>query len=291
MKKALTVLLLAFMVLTLSACGGQADNNGGTNTGDFSGRTVDDIKAAGEIIMYTNAEFPPFEYRDGEQILGVDVDIAEAIAEDLGVKLTIEDVNFDSIITAIQAGKGDFGAAGMTIRPDRQKSVDFSIEYVTSKQYIIVPESTEITYLDDLAGKAIGVQTGTTGDTLVSEAINGAKADDGTVTPGVLQDTGASSKGYTNAILAAQDIKTGRLDAVVIDKLPAENITAANSGLKCLELVYKDGADTTEKYAITVGKGNTTLLEAINATLQRLTDEGKIDELIIYHTENATVSE
>ncbi len=289
MKKLFTIFLLIAMVFTLAACGQAADEE--NTTDETTARTLEDIQAAGEIIMYTNAEFPPFEYRDGDQALGVDVDIANEIASDLGVELVIEDVNFDSIITAIQTGKGDFAAAGISITPERQENVDFSIEYVTSKQYIIVPEDTEITTIEDLAGMNIGVQTGTTGDFVIGDAINGTTDDDGNAVAGLLQDTGATSKGYTNAILASQDILTGRLDAVVIDQLPAENIVAANDGLKCLELVYADGSDTTEQYAIAVAKGNTALLEAINATIQRLIDEGKIGEFIINHTDNATVAE
>ncbi len=289
MKKLLAAMLLCAMVCTLSACGGTSgDENGGAAT---SGRSVEDIQAAGEIIMYTNAEFPPFEYRDGDKILGVDVDIANEIAKDLGVTLVIEDVNFDSIITGVSTGKGDMGVAGLSITPDRQKNVDFSIEYVTSRQYIIVPEDKEIKHFEDLAGMNIGVQTGTTGDFIVGDAINGYEDDDGNAVEGVLQGSGASSKGYKNAILATQDILTGRLDAVVIDELPAKNITANNKGLKCLELVYVGGSDTTEKYAIAVAKGNTSLLDAINATLQRLIDDGSMDSFILQHTENATVSE
>ncbi len=290
MKKLLAVLLLVAMVFTLAACGEQAtEEEDATET--TGGRSLEEIQASGQIIMYTNAEFPPFEYRDGDEVLGVDVDIANEIANDLGVELVIEDVNFDSIITAIQTSKGDFGAAGISITPERQENVDFSIEYITSKQYIIVPENTDITYFEDLAGMNIGVQAGTTGDFVVGDAINGTEDDDGNAVVGVLQDSGATSKGYTNAILAAQDILTGRLDAVVIDQLPAENIVAANEGLKCLELKYQDGSDTTEKYAIAVAKGNSALLDAINETLQRLIDEGTIDEFIINHTENAAVNE
>ncbi len=290
MKKLLAVLLLVAMVFTLAACGEQAtEEEDATET--TGGRSLEEIQASGQIIMYTNAEFPPFEYRDGDEVLGVDVDIANEIANDLGVELVIEDVNFDSIVTAIQTGKGDFGAAGISITPERQENVDFSIEYITSKQYIIVPEDTEITYFEDLAGMDIGVQAGTTGDFVVGDAINGTEDDDGNAVIGVLQDSGATSKGYTNAILAAQDILTGRLDAVVIDQLPAENIVAANEGLKCLELKYQDGSDTTEKYAIAVTKGNSALLDAINETLQRLIDEGTIDEFIINHTANAAVNE
>lgn len=283
MKKLLSLLLVLAMALTLCACGGTEKDAEEATT---SNQSVDAIKEAGEIIMYTNAEFPPFEYRDdNNNVAGVDVEIAQAIADDLGVKLVVEDVNFDSIVTSVQAGKAAFGAAGMTVTDERKESVDFSINYVTSKQYVILPEGKTIETINDLDGKNIGVQTGTTGDFIISDAINGTD-DAEAIIPN------ATTNGYTSAILASQDLLSGRLDAVVIDKLPAENIVAANSGkgLTATELKYADGSDTTEEYAICVQKGNTTLLDAINASLQKLIDDGTIDKLIVKHSEASAVA-
>ena len=193
-------------------------------------------------------------------------------------------MNFDSIVTSVQSGKAAFGAAGMTITDERKENVDFSIEYVTSKQYVILPEGTTISTIEDLDGMNIGVQTGTTGDFIIGDAINGTDDAEPLI-------PNATSNGYTSAILAAQDLLSGRLDAVVIDRLPAENIATVNAdaGLTTTELLYADGSDTTEEYAICVQKGNTELLEAINATLQRLIDEGKIDEFLVNHTAAAAV--
>ena len=246
-KKIAAGALALSMALSLTACS--------------SYTTLDQIKEDGKIIMGTNAAFPPFEYTEGEQIVGVDAEIAAEIAKDLGVELEIKNMDFDSIIPSVTTGKIAFGAAGMTVNEERQKNVDFSIKYVTSSQYVILPEDSDITSPDQLEGKKIGVQTGTTGDLYATDEIEGA-----TVNP------------YKNALDAAMDLKSGKVDAVIIDKLPAETIVKQNDGLKLLEEPL-----TEEEYAICVGKGNEELLNAINGTLQRLIDEGKIDEYLEEH--------
>ncbi|MDO4541448.1 MAG: transporter substrate-binding domain-containing protein [Bacillota bacterium] len=291
MKKVLSILLICCLAFALCACGGESTDEGTTDTEATTttsgSQSLEDIKAAGEIVIFTNAEFPPFEYRDdNNEIAGVDVDIAKEIANDIGVELVIEDVNFDSIVASVQSGKAAFGAAGMTVTEERSQQVDFSIEYISSKQYVILPEGESIENIEDLNGKVIGVQSGTTGDFIISDAIEGTDEAEAIIPE-------AEAKGYTSAILASQDLLSGRLDAVVIDKLPAENIAAANSeaGLTTTELMYADGSDTTENYAICVQKGNTELLEAINATIQRLMDEGAIDQYVVTHSEAGAVSE
>jgi len=230
---------------------------------------VDKIKADGVIIMLTNAAFPPFEYLADEldengnaKVIGVDADIAAEIAADLGVRLEIVDMDFDSIVLAVQQGKGDFGAAGMTVRPDREEMVNFSIKYVKSAQYVLInAANTEITCAADLEGKAIGVQMGTTGDFYATDEIPGA-----TVVP------------YNDAVTASLDLANGRIDAVITDELPAKNIAASNDKLIVLDIVL-----TEEEYAIAVAKEKTDLVEAINATLTRLIEEGKIETFINYH--------
>ena len=290
MKKLLSILLICCLAFALVACGGDTTEESDANneaTTTANGQTLEDIKAAGEIVMFTNAEFPPFEYRDdSNEIAGVDVEIAQEIAKDIGVKLVVEDVNFDSIVASIQSGKAAFGAAGMTVTEEREQQVDFSLKYVSSKQFVILPEGATLETIEDLNGKTIGVQSGTTGDFIVTDAIEGTEDADP-----IIPDS--EVKGYTSAILAAQDLLSGRLDAVVIDRLPAENIAAANTdaGLTTVELMYVDGSDTTEEYAICVQKGNTELLDSINATLQRLIDEGAIDQYIVEHSEAGAVSE
>ncbi len=266
--------LLLCMVLAAAACSSAADQ-----------QSVEAIKKAGKITMYTNAQFPPFEYLGSDnKPAGVDVDIAKAIAEELGVELEVKDVNFDTIIGSIQSGKGSMGIAGITVTDERKESVDFSIEYTTSRQYIIIPADAQVQKLEDMAGMRIGVQLGTTGDFIMSDEVNGYKDDNDQPVKGVIQDTGASVTQYPSALEAAMALKSGKLDAVVIDKLPAEIIVANQDGLKTLELKYADGSTTEESYAICVAKGNDSLLEVVNRVLQRLIADGKIDEFIIQHT-------
>lgn len=271
MKKIIAVVLcvvLALACVGMTSCGDAADK-----------QSVDAIKKAGKLTMYTNAEFPPFEYMDGTEVKGVDVDIAQAIADKLGVKLEIHNVKFDTIIGSIQSGKGSIGAAGITVTDERKESVDFSIEYTTSKQYIIVAADSTVAKIEDLAGMKIGVQLGTTGDFIVSDEINGT--DD---TKGVLQDTGASVTTYNSAADAAIALNSGKIQAVVIDKLPAEIVASNYDNLKAIELVYADGSNTEESYAICVAKGNESLLKVINEVIEELKANGKIDEYIIKHT-------
>ena len=271
-KKIIAAVLSSVMCLTaLTACGG-------------SKQSLSAIKKAGTITMYTNAAFPPFESKDGEKVVGVDADIAAEIAKDIGVKLEIKDVEFTSALTAISTGKGSFAAAGISVTAERKKSMDFSEPYVTSVQYIIVPEATEVKVFEDLKGLTIGTQTGTTGDFLVMDQVDGSEDDSGNAVKGVIQDTGATYKQYTSGMNAVQDMQAGRIDAVVIDKMPAEAMVAKNKGLKCLELVYADGTKTEEQYAIAVQKGNKELLDQINKTIDRLVKEGKIEEYIVEHS-------
>ena len=278
MKKLIALLMmLVLATAVLASCGSAADK-----------QSVDAIKKNGELVVYTNAEFPPFEYMSEGKPVGVDMDIAKAIADELGVKLTIENVKFDTIISSVQSGKASMGAAGITVTDERKESVDFSISYTTSTQYVILPADVEFENITSLKGMEIGVQLGTTGDFILSDEVNGYKDDDGKDVKGILQDTGAKVTPYNNANLAAEALKSGKIQAVVIDKLPAELI-AKNSGetLKAIELVYEDGSNTAEEYAICVAKGNDTLLEVVNKVIKNLIDEGKIDAFIVEHTTNA----
>ena len=248
MKRILALALAVLMVLSLAGC--------------KKTPTVEQIQKDGKLVMLTNAAFPPFEYVDNNEFVGVDVDIANEIAKDLGVELEVVNMDFDGIIDAVKSGKGSFGAAGITIKPDRQEKVDFSIQYVTSSQYLIIQKDSGIT-ADQIPDLTIGVQAGTTGEFFC--------VDDN----GMAED---QVKKYKTALEAANDLKNGRIDGVIIDQLPAESIVAQNDDLELIPEPL-----TEEKYAIAVQKGNDTLLEAINATLQRLMDEGKIDEYVLNH--------
>lgn len=266
MKKILAMLLAATMSVTmLVGC----SSSGGSD----------------ELVMTTNAAFPPFEYvTDGDQVAGVDADIAQAIADKMGKTLKIDNVTFDGALTAVASGKADMAIAGITITEERKKSMDFSEPYTTSVQYIIVSADSDVAVFEDLAGKKMGVQLGTTGDIFCDEAINGGEDDDGNPTEGLIQNTGAELVTYKTALEAALDLQNGKLDAVIIDKLPAENIVASNEGLKTFELTYNNGETTTEEYAVAVKKGNDELLAQINEVINELKANGTIEEMILEHT-------
>lgn len=245
------VLALVMLLCALSACAKKQS-------------AVEKIKAAGKIVMLTNAAFPPFEYLgDNNKPAGVDVELAQAIADELGVKLEVIDMDFDAIVTAIQSGQGDIGVAGMTNTEERRKSINFSIDYVSTTQMIIVQEGSAIQTADDLVGKTIGVQMGTTGDLFATDMIEGANM--------------MRFKTGPDAGLALQN---GQIEAIVIDAMPAAQIAAAGAGLVVLEEPL-----TEEQYAIAIAKENTDLKEVVDKVLQKLLDDGTIDALIAKHLE------
>lgn len=211
------------------------------------------------IVMGTNAEFEPFEYREnGMEIAGFDVEIAEKVAEKLGKELKIEDMAFDSLIMALNSDKIDFIAAGMTATDERRTQVDFSDSYFKSKQMIIVKsDDTSITTAEDLVGKKVGVQLGTTGDLFVSG------------TEGI-----ESITQFQTGTQAVMDLKNGKVDAVVIDAEPAKKMTEGQSDLKLLDAPFVE-----EEYAIAVKKGDDELLKAINDTLADIKADGTYDEI------------
>ena len=234
--------------------------------GSKNASVLDKIKKAGELKLYTEAGFAPYEFLYNNEIVGVDISIMEEVAKVLGVKLVIEDVNFNTICTAVKDGKCDVGAAGITITDERKETIDFSQPYTSTAQYVVVlSDNNDIAAVEDMAGKSIGVQQGTTSDIIVEKLIN-----DGTL-------AGATSSGFTAPAVAAASL--GKLDAVVTDKLTAETIVANNGDkFKCCELVNADGSPAAEAeyYGIAVAKGNTELLEVINGVLDKLLANGQI---------------
>ena len=216
-----------------------------------------------ELVMVTEAGFAPYEYYENGEIVGVDVDIAKEIAKTLGKTLVVKDIAFDSIINEVKTGKADFGAAGISYTDDRAKNVDFSVNYSTSKQVVIVSDNSSIKNINGISNKKIAVQLGSIADTYVTENFKNA--------------TIVRQKKYLAAI---EDLKTGKVDCVVMDELPAKEIVASNSGIKIL-----DGSLTNDSYGMVVKKGNKELLDKINSVLENLKNEGKIDEFIINHTE------
>jgi polar amino acid transport system substrate-binding protein len=282
MKKIIALLLAVMMALgclALSGCGGD------------------------EIIVQTNAFFAPFEYYDGDKIVGVDVDIMALVGEKLGKDVVFNNVEFKTIIDNVADGKlCDCGAAGITITDARKEKVDFSSPYFTSIQYVIYPAGAleiagndggvDYVLWDQLSGKKIGVQQDTTGDIYVSDEIAATEADEDYGWNGALNGSGAEVVRFSNGQLAVDAMSAKQVDVVVLDKLPAGYIVGKNTGLSAAALYY-DGGDeadypTEEQYAIAVTKGNTELLDAINAVLADLmkpdaNGETKLDAMVKQH--------
>ena len=209
--------------------------------------------------MSTNAAFPPYEMTtDSGEFEGIDVEIAGAIAKELGLELQIDDMDFDAALLAAQEGKSDIVMAGVSVTEERQKVMNFSVSYATGVQVIIVPENSDIKGPDDLPDHMIGTQRGTTGANYCESDFG----DDHVVK-------------YDNGLTAVQALNNGQVDCVVIDKAPAESFVAANPGLMILETEYAN-----EDYAIGMSKENTALLDAVNAAVKKLQDDGTIQSII-----------
>ena len=269
-KKALAlVLALSLCVCLLAACGGTTSTNTTTNDADKAA----DTEAGGELIMATNAAFPPFEFTTSNGLVGeydgIDIAIAQKIAEKAGKTLKVSDMEFDGIIAAVSTGKVDMGIAGMTVTEERKNNVDFSDPYYVAEQVIVVPEDSDIASAEDLKNdKKVGVVIGYTADTIVTED---------------LAHDEANIVRANRGIDVVQDVKNGRLDAVVIDSYTGIKL-AESTGLKVVE---DEEAFAAEEYAIAVKKGNSELLETINATLAEMKENGEIEELAAKYNDTA----
>lgn len=216
-----------------------------------------------DLIMVTEAGFAPYEYYENGEIIGVDIEIAKEIANTLGKNLVVKDIYFESIINELKSGKADFAAAGMSITEDRLKEVDFTIEYTVSNQVVVVKKDSEITNIEDIKDKRISVQLGTVADSYITKNYKEAKINR-----------------LKKFLVAAEDVKNGKSDCIVMDALPALELVKKNSELKIL-----DGILFQDKYGMAVKKGNKELLDKINEVLERLINEGKIEEYIIKFSE------
>lgn len=267
-KKLLSLILALVMMLSvgmLASCdsGNKSGNDATDTAASTDGSAADEGEAKKTLVMATNATFPPYEYYDGESIVGIDAEIAQAIADKLGMELKIEDMEFNSIINAVQNGSVDFGMAGMTVTEDRLKSVDFSDSYATGVQVVIVKEDSDIASVDDLTGKKIGVQLSTTGDIYASDTPdNGGFGE---------ENVEKYSKGADAVIALTQ----GKIDAVIIDNEPAKEFVKANEGLKILETEF-----VSEDYAIAFAKNNTELKDKVNTALNELIKDGTVQKII-----------
>ena len=277
MKKFLSLVLALALALSLAACGGTGNNGGNTtgnggnantsadtntsadaDTGDDAGEAGFTTVEEGKLIMSTNAAFPPYEMTtDDGGFEGIDVEIAQAIAEKLGLELQIDDMDFTAALEAVQAGMSDMAMAGITVNEERLAVMDFSDTYATGVQVVIVKEGSDVT-LDNLGEQLIGVQNGTTGWQFCTDDYG--------------DDHVAA---FDNGITAVQALLGDQVDCVVIDKGPAEVFVAENPGLTILETEY-----AVEDYAIGVAKGNTALLDAINGALNELIEDGTVQSII-----------
>ena len=278
MKKLTALLLGTAMVLSLAACGGSASTASSEAASSEAASSEETSEAAssetasestdaaelttvtaGKLTMSTNAAFPPYEMTaDDGSFEGIDIEVAAAIADKLGLELQVDDMDFDAALLATQSGKSDMVMAGVTVTDERQKVMDFSDTYAEGIQSVIVPEDSDIASVDDLAGKAIGTQRGTTGYIYCTD------------------DFGEDSVvAYDDGLTAVQALNNGQVDAVVIDNAPAKEFVAANTGLKILDTAYAQ-----EDYAIGVAKGNTALLDAINGALEELQADGTLQSIV-----------
>ena len=262
------------MALGLSACGGSNSAASSSAAGSVSGSASGSVSngdaafttvTPGKLTMSTNASFPPYEMvADDGSFEGIDIEVAGAIAEKLGLELQVDDMGFDAALQAAQTGKSDMVMAGVTVTEERQAVMDFSNSYANGVQVVIVKEDSPIQTVDDLANaNMIGCQMGTTGYIYCSDTPENGGFGEDHVTP------------YDDGAAAVQALMNGQIDAVVIDNMPAQEYVAANPGLKIL-----DGEFTNEDYAIGVAKGNTALLDAINGALEELTNDGTIQSIV-----------
>ncbi|MBR5969729.1 MAG: amino acid ABC transporter substrate-binding protein [Lachnospiraceae bacterium] len=260
MKKLITILLAGCMVLALAACSGGA-SGGGTQASTAPAAETPAFATvnAGKLTMSTNAAFPPYEMtKDDGSFEGIDVEIAGAIAKELGLELQIDDMDFDAALLAVQQGKSDIVMAGVTVNDERKQVMDFSDSYSTGVQVIIVPEGSDIASVDDLAGHTIGTQRGTTGNIYCTDEFGEENV-----------------VAYDNGLTATQALVNGQIDCIVIDSAPAAEFVKANPGLAILDTEY-----ATEDYAIGLGKGNTELKDAVNAALQKLIADGTVQSIV-----------
>ena len=272
MKQFVTLILALALTLSLAACGGNNASPSGSassagSDAASSGEAGFTTAVDGVLSMATEATFPPYEYYDGDAIVGIDVEIAQAIADKLGLELQVTDIAFDSIIPGVQSGKYDLGLAGMTVTDERLEQVNFSDSYATGVQVVIVKEGGKVTSVDDLfadgASNVIGTQTGTTGFLYATWDI---------------QDAGLGEvKSFAKTTDAVEALKNGQVDCVILDNEPAKALVAANegAGLSILDTEY-----AVEDYAAAISKDNTALLEAINGALKELIADGTVQSIL-----------
>lgn len=254
MKKLYSIMLVIVMSVTFVACGKSTTEETKETTQSAESDT---------LIVGTEAGFAPYEYMEGDKVVGIDMDIAQAIADSLGKKLEIKNMDFDGALVAVQQGKVDFVAAGVSVDEERAKKMDFSTEYVNSTEVVVVNKANPtVSSVEDLEDKIVGVQQGNIADFYVEENIKAKEI-----------------KRYTKFAQASEDLKNGKIDCIVMDLYPAQDLVKSNP-----ELTLLDGTLFEDKYAIAVQKGNKELLDQINQVIAELKEDGKIEEFTANHT-------
>ncbi len=250
MKKIISLVLVGVVASSIVACGGKKSESD-------------------TLIVGTEAGFAPYEYMKGNEVVGIDMDIAKAIADEMGKELKIKNMEFDGALASVASGKVDFVAAGVSINEERKKTMDFSHEYVDSTEVIVVNSKTQAitgnVKGESLNGKVVAVQQGNIADSWVSNKDNCKPKE---------------IKRYTKFAQASEDLKNNKVDCIVMDKYPAEKLVSENKELKIL-----DGVLFEDKYAVAVKKGNKELLDQINKVIDKLIADGKIEEFTANHTQ------
>lgn len=274
-KKIMAVVMVLTMTLALAACGG-----GGSESSESGGKLAA-IQEAGKIVVCTDAAWAPFEYiGEGGEPAGIDIEIAQTIADELGVELEVSNISFDTIPAAITGGDADLALACITITDERKEEMAFTDPYTSVQQYMVVPADSDIKAMEDLAGQAVGTHLGTTGDFLVSDEIDS----------GVLAGTNAENKQYKALPDAALAMKSGELQAIVCDSVLADNLVKANGdAFKDFPVAYADGSEAEiEEIGAAMAKGDDEFTAKVNEIIQQLVADGQIDEWFVQHSEAAS---
>lgn len=263
-KNAAIFVVLFLTLFTLTGCGGSQKSAEVTTSDAKKSTPVFSTVENGVLTMATNAQFPPYEYYNGNDIVGIDVEVAKAIADKLGLGLKIEDMEFESVISSVENSRVDIGITGITETVERKKSVNFTESYATCIQSVIVKKGSDIQSVEDLNGKRLGVQLLTTGDIY---AVN---------------DYGAENvEEYNKGVDAVGDLISGKIDCVIIDNESAKSFAADNEGIQILDAAY-----SIEEYVACVSKSNEELLAAVNRAIKELKEDGTIQNILDKYIEN-----
>jgi polar amino acid transport system substrate-binding protein len=237
-------------------------------------KKLEKIKSSGKIVVFTNANFPPFEYMKGKEVAGVDVELAKAIASELDVKLELKEADFDGLISSIAGGKGDVAISAITIDEAKKAEVDFSLPYIRSLQYLVLPKNSVICRMEDLAGKRVAAAIGYSGQIVIDKEVK----------TGVLAGKNTVVTYVNSAVEGSLELSRGKQDALIIDEYVAKKISSENSNFVAIPLVYSNGKEISEEYGVAVSKGNEDLLEIVNGVIKKLTAQDKFEDWVVEYS-------